>query len=142
MRPRSWSSQLRTRSKRKQSGYPIGTIAFYGPTNRHASKVAVGIILREGGDVSELERWLGGELDVRLDKRIGQEVTAFLRGHGVRRVAMAEGIIGCPHEEGVDYPDGEECPECEFWKGKDRFAHAVPEEQQRDDASARTDFES
>jgi MFS family permease len=46
---------------------------------------------------------------------------------GVRSVAMVDRIIGCPHEEGVDYPEGEECPECPFWRGKDRFDHAVPE---------------
>ena len=131
MRPRSWSSQLRTRSKRTQVGYPIGTVAFYGPNNRHATKVAVGVILREGGDVSQLKRWLGGELDVRLDRSIGEEVAAFIRAHGVRQVAVADGIIGCPHEEGVDYPDGGECPECEFWKGKDRFDHAVPKPDSR-----------
>ena len=27
---------------------------------------------------------------------------------------MADRIIGCPHEEGVDYPDGSKCPKCPF----------------------------
>ncbi len=40
--------------------------------------------------------------------------------HQVRSVAMADGIIGCPHQEGVDY-EGEWCPVCEFWRGRDRF---------------------
>jgi hypothetical protein len=34
---------------------------------------------------------------------------------------MVDRIIGCPHEEGIDYPDGAECPECPFWKGRDRW---------------------
>lgn len=29
-------------------------------------------------------------------------------------------IIGCPHQEGIDY-QGQWCPVCEFWKGRDRF---------------------
>jgi Protein of unknown function (DUF1186) len=30
-------------------------------------------------------------------------------------------IIGCPHEEGIDYPLGRACPQCPFWAGIDRF---------------------
>jgi hypothetical protein len=33
---------------------------------------------------------------------------------------MTDGIIGCPHQEGIDY-EGEWCPFCEFWHGRDRF---------------------
>jgi hypothetical protein len=25
---------------------------------------------------------------------------------------------GCPHEEGEDFPHGEDCPFCPFWRGK------------------------
>ena len=32
-------------------------------------------------------------------------------------------IIGCPHEEGIDYPMGRTCPRCPFWAGIDRFTH-------------------
>jgi len=34
-------------------------------------------------------------------------------------VAMAERVIGCPREEGIDYPAGEVCPECLLWKSRD-----------------------
>jgi hypothetical protein len=30
-------------------------------------------------------------------------------------------IIGCPHEEGIDYPEGTSCPECLYWEGRDRW---------------------
>ena len=127
MREKSWSARLRQKSKRKGSGDVIGTIAFYGPDNRHASKVAVGIQLKAGDEVTLLERWYEDKLDVRVDPGIGDAVGAFLQIHGVRRVAVAEGIIGCPHEESIDFPEGEECRECPFWQGKDRFEHAVTE---------------
>jgi hypothetical protein len=26
-----------------------------------------------------------------------------------------------PAEEGIDYPEGETCPLCPFWKGRDRW---------------------
>jgi hypothetical protein len=35
---------------------------------------------------------------------------------------MTQEIIGCPHEEGIDYPEKEDCPQCPFWKGRDRWA--------------------
>ena len=38
--------------------------------------------------------------------------------HGVKQVAMSQGNLGCPHEEGEDFPLGEDCPFCPFWKGK------------------------
>ena len=127
MRQKPWSARIRQKSKSGRSGGTIGTIAFYGPDNRHASKVAVGIVPEGADEATLLERWYEEKLDVRIDPGIGEEVGAFLRKHGVRQVAVAEGMIGCPHEEGVDYPEGKECPLCPFWQGKDRFKHAVPE---------------
>jgi len=53
--------------------------------------------------------------------RVLSEVAVFLKSHAVRSVGMVEGIIGCPHEEGVDYPEGEACPACPFWAGRDRW---------------------
>jgi hypothetical protein len=127
MKKKPWSTRLRQKSKLRGSGGTIGTIAFYGPDNRHASKVSVGIVPEGATEVTLLERWYENKLDVRVDPDIGKEVGVFLQEHEVRRVAVAEGIIGCPHEEGVDYPDGSECPLCPFWQGKDRFEHALPE---------------
>jgi hypothetical protein len=31
---------------------------------------------------------------------------------------LSDGNMGCPHEEGQDFPHGEDCPFCPFWKGK------------------------
>jgi hypothetical protein len=47
---------------------------------------------------------------------------ALFERHGVKSVVMTDGIIGCPHEEGVDY-QGPTCPHCPFWAGRDRFTH-------------------
>jgi hypothetical protein len=60
--------------------------------------------------------------DVRHDEIIGREMAEFFRSHGVRSIGMTQKIIGCPHEEGIDYPEREECPQCPFWKGRDRWA--------------------
>ena len=115
--PEKW---LRKKAKQGMRGYPVGTIAFYGPDNRRASKVAVSFI-RTNGAEPELRRWFSETGDVRTDKRILAEIAAHLRQCSVHSMAMADGVIGCPHEEGIDYPFGEACPQRPYWKGRDRF---------------------
>jgi hypothetical protein len=76
-------------------GYPVGTIAFYGPDNRRATKVAVGIIPARS-EPSEMRRWFGETGDVRVDETVFAEIVTFLREHKVQSVAMTEKILGCP----------------------------------------------
>jgi hypothetical protein len=105
-------------------GYPIATIAFYGPDDKLATKVVVSVFLRESNEPDFLERWFSkGDIDVREDLDIGEQILAFLKPHAPHSTVMTEGIIGCPHEEGVDYPHGASCPHCPFWAGRDRFTH-------------------
>jgi hypothetical protein len=102
-------------------GYPMGTIAFYGPDDRRASKIAAGVVAGRGAE-PEMRRWFAEDRDLRHADDVIEEVALFLREHGVRSVAMVDSIFGCPHEEGVDYPLGEKCPKCPFWADKDRSA--------------------
>ncbi len=110
-------------ARRGFRGYPIATIACYGPTNRFASKVVAGIVVAEGEAPVVLERWFSTTSDVRVDPEIGRQVVELVQAHDVRSVAAAPQLLGCPHEEGVDYPDGEVCPRCPFWATVDRFTH-------------------
>jgi hypothetical protein len=55
------------------------------------------------------------------DETICRQVVDFIEHHHACRVAMVDRIIGCPHEEGIDYPKGKSCPLCPFWKGRDRW---------------------
>jgi hypothetical protein len=98
----------------------VGTIAYYGPDDKRATKVAVGIIPAEDAKPSALERWHSEAGDIRLDSRVENEILRFLRLHGAKSIALKEGIFGCPHEEGIDYPDGEVCPQCPFWANRER----------------------
>ena len=105
-------------------GYPIATVAFYGPNDRLATKVAVSVILTENNEPDFLQRWFSeGGLDVRCNTAIGDQVLAFLKSHSPRSVVVTDRIIGCPHEEGTDYPEGASCPQCPYWAGRDRFTH-------------------
>jgi hypothetical protein len=119
-RPASWMAK---KAKRGFRGYPLATIAFYGPTAALATKVAISIVPDERNQPDRLERWFSEQGDIRHDHRVGEQIEAFLRQHNVRSVAMVDRILGCPHEEVVDYPEGESCPQCPYWAGRDRFTH-------------------
>jgi hypothetical protein len=117
--------ELEKLAKRK-TGYPVATIAFYGPDDRFASKVAVGILRsEEETEASNLHRWFANEQDVRLDITIIKEILEYIEPFHPRRVAMVDRIIGCPHEEGIDYPTGEKCPQCPFWANRDRWTGEI-----------------
>jgi hypothetical protein len=118
-----WS--LTKRSNRGFRGYPVATVAFYGPDDRRASKVAVGVVMREAAEPADLERWFSDEFDVRDDEGINQAIVEFIEHQGVKTVVVADRIIGCPHEEGVDYPSGGKCPVCPFWATRDRWSGEV-----------------
>lgn len=120
MTDRTPRERLRRKAERGFHGYPLGTVAFYGPDNLRATKVAVGIVHREGASVREMEKWISDVSDVRYDEAIGQQVITFLQRHGVRTVITGPGILGCPHEEGIDYPEGSVCPRCPYWAGRER----------------------
>lgn len=117
--PAKW---LGKKAKRSTGRFPVGTVAFYGPDDRRATKVVAAVILAPDTEPAELRRWIVETGDVRRDRAILAEVVAFLRAHGVESVSMPDRIIGCPHEEAIDYPQGEPCPRCPFWAGRDRWA--------------------
>jgi hypothetical protein len=115
------TSPLHKKARRGFRGYPVATVAYYGPDNTRASKVAVGIVKAEGSEV-ELERWFSDAGDVRNDPIIGQRILEFIESYNAQSVVVTEYIIGCPHEEGIDYPDGQVCPQCPFWANRDRWS--------------------
>jgi hypothetical protein len=116
---------LREKARRRFRGYPIATIAYYGPDAGTATKVAVGIITGEGQAPVALERWQSADSDVRFDQEICGSVLEFISAHDVRSAVMSPGIIGCPHEEGVDYASGQKCPVCPYWADKDRWTGEI-----------------
>jgi len=117
----AWRS-LADRAQGGFAGYPIATIALYGPDDEIATKVAVAIVPSDDGEVHTVERWLVGTGDVRDDDTIGTAVLELVRASGARSIVMVDRILGCPHEEGVDYPEGATCPRCPFWADRDRWA--------------------
>jgi hypothetical protein len=95
--------------------YPIGTVALYGPDDKTTTKIVAGVIKEEAAEPI-LNRWVA--TDVTTNPRVKKEIDRFFKKHGVMRVGMSEGNMGCPHEEGKDFPAGGDCPFCPWWKGK------------------------
>ena len=104
------ASRLAKSARRGFQGYPIATVALYGPTANLATKIAVSIIPDERKPPDVLERWFSEDIDVRHDSVVGEQIQAFLRQHQARSVVVTDRVIGCPHEEGIDYPDGHSRP--------------------------------
>jgi len=100
----------------------MGTLARYGPDEHTTTKIVAGFIKREGAEAI-IERWVGtGVLD---DPKVQEQIRQFFQRHGVTSVVATDRNIGCPHEEGEDFPEGEDCPFCPFWRGKQGSARRV-----------------
>jgi hypothetical protein len=124
MRDEQYVKRLRKKAKKGMRGWPVATIAFYGPNLSQATKVAVGIVPAENADVAHMHDWKLEHGDVRNHAGIAQEILEFIERHSALSVVVTDGIIGCPHQEGIDY-EGEWCPVCDFWRGRDRFTRQM-----------------
>ncbi len=122
--PRKW---LEKKAKGGMRGYPVGTVAFYGPDDRRASKVAASIVPGPESEPAELRRWIVESGDIRRNDAVYAELAVFFRDRGVRTVIVKEEVFGCPHEEGIDYPEGEVCSQSPFWAGRDRWTGKLEE---------------
>ena len=111
---------LRKKAKLGDQGFPRATLAFYGPDEKKATKAVLGIFFRDG-DEGTIHRYFSEDKDARFKIEIQEDVLARLKEHEVRSLIMVEKIFGCPHEEGKDYPEGQSCPHCPFWKDRDRY---------------------
>ena len=116
--------RLAKKAKKGFRGYPVGTLAFYGPDDQRATKLVASIVEGEDEEPSVMEKWFSEEEDVRNNIEIIEQAAEFLEQHGARSVVMPDRIIGCPHEEGIDY-EGPTCPECPFWAIRDRWSGEV-----------------
>ena len=96
--------RLSKRAKKGFRGWPVATVALYGPDDSTATKLTVGIVPAEDAEATDLRRWFSKEqTDIRDDIRATEEVLAFITEAGAKSVVMTDRIIGCPHEEGIDY---------------------------------------
>jgi SEC-C motif len=110
-----WKQAVEEYRQREADNYPLATAIRYGPDDKTATKLVAAVFAYDGAEPI-LERWVSSDID--SNAKVHAEFQAFIKKHGVRRVVAAPEIMGCPHEEGEDFPDGADCPFCPFWKGK------------------------
>ncbi len=89
----------------------IGTIAYYGPDANTTTKIVAGVFNDEEAEPI-IKRWVA--TDVTTNPKIQKEIERFFNEYGVTRVGMSDGNMGCPHEEGEDFPAGGDCPFCPY----------------------------
>jgi hypothetical protein len=95
--------------------YPIGTVAYYGPNGDTTTKIVAAVINQADAEPI-LQRWMGS--DILENQKVKDEIDDFFERHQVTQIGGLPFNIGCPHEEGEDFPTGEDCPFCSYWKGK------------------------
>jgi hypothetical protein len=103
----------------------IATLAEYGPNNKFCSKIVVSILDRHSNEIVEIRKWHSDGQDLRSDALIVDEIKKFLSKYNPNKAITMGKIIGCPHEEGVDYPESGKCPECKYWMNRDRFTNEI-----------------
>ena len=98
----------------KNTTYPLATITYHGPSPDLATKIIVGI-LPARDQTPIIKEWSGDGIAEDVDS--AREISLFIKEHAVERVLTSEWVLSCSHVEGVDYPEGEECPQCPAWQG-------------------------
>ncbi|MBL8860047.1 MAG: hypothetical protein JNL28_16175 [Planctomycetes bacterium] len=112
--------RLEKKMRKGPRGDRVVTVAFYGPDNRHATKVVAAV--NQPGESLQLNKWFAEDGDVRDSDSIMQAVADYLDKHGAEAFVVTPGVYGCPHEEGIDYPEGKVCLKCSYWIEHDREA--------------------
>ena len=77
MKPITW---LRKFAERGFRGYPLATLAFYGPDDRKASKIVLGMIDSKSAE-PQLHKWIR-ETDDK-DLRYDDEINRFCAEEGI-----------------------------------------------------------
>ena len=117
-RAREW---LARKSRNPRNAYPMATVVYYGPTDRLASKVVAAVVRGDTDKSAPLERWFVDAGDIRQDSAVLLDLVTWLKRYAVQQVFVTPRIAGCPHEEGIDYAEGQPCPACPFWANRVRF---------------------
>ena len=99
----------------EEEPHVVGTVVYYGPDDKTTTKIVAGVVKEEEAEPI-IKRWVA--TDVTTNPKVQKEIERFFKKHGITRVGMSDGNMGCPHEEGKDFPVGGDCPFCPWWKGK------------------------
>lgn len=123
-----YNKLLERKVQRGFRGYPIVNLFMHGPNDKIATKIIAEITFKKSDGVVIFEKWFSKDIDIRQNEIVMQQVVNFVKLHSVRTVVMNKEIVGCPHEEGIDYEKGQDCSFCPFWKDKIKGVYLAQEE--------------
>lgn len=109
------SSDWTPASNRADVDPPFATLAYYGPDPTQTTKAVLTRIDGYEKAAGGMEKWYGEA--VHEDGDVQQDIEATMEDWGLDTLVVSQGVAGCPHEENVDFPEGQDCPECPFWAG-------------------------
>ena len=96
--------------------YPVGSITMYGPDRTKSFLIIASVFHDENTSEPTTKRWIGSS--VRSDENVIRQMTEFFLMHAVKSVICFRENVGCIHQEGLDYPSGQTCPFCPYWRDK------------------------
>ena len=100
---------------RDRSKFPIGILTYFGPDNKTITKI-VGLVIK-GPDIEpRLRSW--SQPGVVSDPIVVAEIGSYFLENKTVDIVMTGSVLGCPHEEGVDFPLGTDCPHCKYWSSQ------------------------
>ena len=113
--------RLSKRAKKGFRGWPVATVALYGPDDSTATKLTVGIMPAEDAEATDLRRWLSkDQTDIRDDISGWRKKSwRSLPRPEPSRLSWPSGLSAAPMKK-ADY-EGATCPACPFWAGRDRW---------------------
>jgi hypothetical protein len=97
MKPITW---LRKFAHRGDQGYPVATLAFYGPDDKKASKAVLGIILSKDSEV-QLHKWFRESPDADLHYDIKLQNAWDDRGNQRMSARRRPGLSAWPSLPGM-----------------------------------------
>ena len=103
-----------------QHEYPLGVLVAFGPDAERATKYMATLIPSPDAAPTRVGRWCIDGEDIRDDANIAEEVEKFFVEGAAAGRFVPEGIKGCPHDEGIDFPLGGVCRECKYWANVER----------------------
>lgn len=95
-----------------QQRYPVGAVTMYGPDKVTTTMIVAAVMTDEESEPI-YQRWIGCK--VKDDPQVKYQMTEFFRAYDVRSVICVRENVSCPHQEGLDYPVGQDCPFCPHW---------------------------
>jgi hypothetical protein len=104
-------SHLKKAIKEKKN-FPIGILVHFGPDSETITKTVAVVVQRKNATLS-IKSW--NTPDISSNPKIAKDIGNYFKQNLVEEILMTDGVAGCPHDEGVDYPRGSDCPHCPYW---------------------------